>query len=297
MKRAFSSLSALAVPFLFAAACGTPPAALPPPPPPPVPSAVPEPAPQGKVVEGASGVDMSAIDTQVSPCEDFFGYACNGWIKAHPIPAEETSWMRSFSVMREENEKTLHEILEKYAKGEGKDEPYAKLLGDFYGSCMDEAGIEKAGKKPLEADLKLVQNAKDAKSLSKVIGKLHKSGTVVFFDYGPEQDFKDASRVIFAVHQAGLGMPDRSYYLEDTEKFQQYRAAYKTYVTTIFQLLGDTNAAASADTVIAFETEIAKGHWTPEQLRVPDQAFKAMDAATAPWVDHKQVLKYRRAAP
>lgn len=296
MKRAFSSLSALAVPFLFAAACGTPPAALPPPPPPPVPSAVPEPAPQGKVVEGASGVDMSAIDTQVSPCEDFFGYACNGWIKAHPIPAEETSWMRSFSVMREENEKTLHEILEKYAKGEGKDEPYAKLLGDFYGSCMDEAGIEKAGKKPLEADLKLVQNAKDAKSLSKVIGKLHKSGTVVFFDYGPEQDFKDASRVIFAVHQAGLGMPEREYYLKTDKRSEELRTAYLTLVQTVFELLGEPKAKAKekAAAVFAVEKALAEISSTKQDLREPQKNYHPTKrdelAKVAPNVDWASYL-------
>jgi len=275
MKRALTSLSALVLPLLLVAACETPPAAMPPPPPPPVPSAIPEPAPQGKVVEGASGVDLAAIDKSVSPCDDFFSYACNGWVKAHPIPAEETSWMRSFSVMREENEKTLHEILEGYAKGEGKNDPYASVLGDFYGSCMDEAGIEKAGKKPLEADLKLVANAKDAKSLSKVIGQLHKTGTVVFFDYGPEQDFKDASRVIFAVHQAGLGMPEREYYLKPDKKSEELRAEYMKFVTSLFELSGDPKPKAKekAEQVFAVEKALAEVSSTKQDLRDPQKNY------------------------
>lgn len=274
MKRASISLSALFLPLLFAA-CETPPAAMPPPPPPPVPSAIPDPAPPAKVVEGASGVDLSALDKSQSPCEDFFSYACNGWVKAHPIPADETSWMRSFSVMREENEKTLHEILEAYAKGEGKDEPYAKLLGDFYGSCMDEPGIEKAGKKPLEADLKLVGEARDAKSLSKVIGKLHKTGTVVFFDYGPEQDFKEASRVIFAVHQAGLGMPEREYYLKTDKKSEDLRAEYVKLVTSLFVLTGDAPAKAKvrAEDVLAVEKALAEVSSTKQDMRDPQKNY------------------------
>ena len=275
MKRALTSLSVLALPLLLVAACETPPPAMPPPPPPSVPSALPDPAPAGLVAPGKSGVDVAAIDKSVSPCDDFFSYACNGWVKAHPIPNDETSWMRSFSVMREENEKTLHEILEAYAKGENKDDPYAKLLGDFYGSCMDEAGIEKLGKKPLEADLKLTAQAKDAKSLSKVIGKLHKSGTTVLFDSGPEQDFKDASRVIFAVHQGGLGMPDREYYLKTDKKSEELRAAYLKLVSTLFELVGDSKPKAKekADAVFAVEKAMAEVSFTKNGLREPSKNY------------------------
>src|SRR5262249_29799942 len=101
-----------------------------------------------------SGVDKTALDTSTQPCDDFYQYACGGWIKATQIPGDEASWTRSFSVIHDRNEEILHQILESFAKGEGASEPYAKALGDYYGSCMDEAGIEKLATKPLEPWLK-----------------------------------------------------------------------------------------------------------------------------------------------
>ena len=106
MKRVLTSLSVLCLPLVFAAAaCETPPAAMPPPPPPPVPSGIVDPAPVGRVVEGASGVDPAAIDKSISPCDDFFSYACSGWVKAHPIPADETVELFAFMEAAEESKR------------------------------------------------------------------------------------------------------------------------------------------------------------------------------------------------
>jgi putative endopeptidase len=99
------------------------------------------------------------------------------------------------------------------------------------------------------------------------------------FGLGIEADTVDPTRYAVWGSKAGLGMPDREYYLDKSEAMAKYRDAYKTYVTKIFELLGDTAPQESADAVIKFETEAAKGHWKQEELRVPDKAFKAMDAA------------------
>lgn len=295
MKRSVNVLPVLALPLALAtfAACGesTPLPKLPPPPE--VPSATPPRSPPAPtVMAGASGVDMSALDKSVSPCEDFFSYACNGWVKAHPIPDDEASWMRSFSVMREGNEKLLRDILEGYAKGESPDDPHARLLGDFYGACMDEATIEKAGKKPLDEDLKLVQEVKDPRSLARVVGKLHRKGVPALFDAGPEQDFKDASRVIFALQQGGLGMPEREYYLKADAKSAELRAKYAEFVSRVFgRLLGEgpVRGKRSAEAVVAVERALAEVSSTKNELREPSKNyhFTKRDAlqAAAPHFD------------
>src|SRR5512140_2208127 len=79
---------------------------------------------------GKSGVEKAALDPSASPCDDFYQYACGGWIKTTEIPGDEASWYRSFSVIHDRNEEILHQILEGYAKGEGTSDPYAKAMGD-----------------------------------------------------------------------------------------------------------------------------------------------------------------------
>ncbi len=82
-----------------------------------------------------AGVDLDAMDQTVSACDDFYQFSCGNWIKKTQIPADEANWGRSFSVIRDRNEEILHGILEAYAKGEGKGDPYQKELGDFYATA------------------------------------------------------------------------------------------------------------------------------------------------------------------
>ena len=237
--------------------------------------ATPQPMPADTVkAAGASksGVEKSALDPSVSPCDDFYGYACGGWIKATEIPGDEASWYRSFSVIHERNEEILHQILEAYAKGENAGDPYAKALGDFYGSCMDEAAIEKAGTKPLEPWLKAIDAVKDPASLTKLLGRFQAElGTGVVFEQTAAQDFGDATQVVAMMWQGGLGMPEREYYLESTPKMTELRNKYEVHVAAMMQLAGESEASAkaSAKKVLQIETALAKAWMTKEDRREP----------------------------
>ncbi len=136
-----------------------------------------------------SGVEKSALDTSVSPCDDFYQYACGSWIKNTEIPGDEATWYRSFSVIRDRNEDILKGILETKAKGDAGDDKYGKQLGDFYASCMDEDAIEKNGTKPLEPWLNAIDGVKDPASLTKVLGKLQGDGLGMVWDLSASQDF------------------------------------------------------------------------------------------------------------
>jgi endothelin-converting enzyme/putative endopeptidase len=234
-------------------------------------------------------VDEAALDRSADACEDFYQYACGGWMKSTPIPDDEASWTRSFSVIRDRNEQILKELLEKFAK-EGGSEPYAKPLGDFYGACMDEAGIEKAGLAPLQPTLKMIDGIVDPASLAKVLAKLDVQGLSTPLAFGQQQDFEDANQVIAVVEQSGLGMPDRDYYLKDDAKMKDLRAKYEEHVKNMFVLLGDKPdaAAKNAATVMKIEKSLADASMSKVDLRDPKKIYhrtqRADLAKTAPGI-------------
>ena len=133
---ALSVASAAAMVF----ACGgePPPPAQPPPPPAPVAAPSPPPPVALSFDPDLKGPDEGALDRSVQPCDDFYQFACGGWMKATPIPDDESRWTRSFSVLHEENQKALRVILERDAAGDIKGDAYGQQLGDFWTSCMDE---------------------------------------------------------------------------------------------------------------------------------------------------------------
>ncbi len=224
---------------------------------------------------GEFGVDLTNRDPAVKPGDDFFRFANGAWLKTFQMPADKSRF-GAFDELGEKSERDVKAIIDGFATSNPAPGTSVAKAADFYASWMDEATLEARGVEPLKPYLAQIDAVSDRAGLLKVISQPWAAAP---FGIGIEADVADPTRYAVWGVQAGIGMPDRSYYLEETEKFQQYRAAYKTYVTTIFQLLGDANPAASAETVIAFETEIAKGHWTPEEMRVPDKAFKAMDLA------------------
>ena len=225
------------------------------------------------------GVELSSLDAAISPCDDFFGYACGGWNKANPIPEDQGRWGR-FNQLAEQNELALRAILEQDAKP-GATGPYAKALGDFYSSCMDEAAVEKDGTKALAPRLAEIARIADAKSLARVTANILLAGGHPFIEVGAEQDAKDATQMIAGVDQAGLGMPDRDYYLKDDEKTVHVRDAYSTHVEKVFQLLGDTESQAKeeAASVLKLEKVLAQAQISRVEHRDPAKVYHKVDRA------------------
>src|SRR4051812_12564823 len=95
-------------------------------------------------------VDTAAMDTTADPCVDFYQYSCGGWRKANPVPPDRTSWNR-YGEMAERNRALMHDILEEVSKPGAKRDAVSAQVGDYYAACMDEATINAAGKKPIEA--------------------------------------------------------------------------------------------------------------------------------------------------
>ncbi|HUO61738.1 MAG TPA: M13 family metallopeptidase, partial [Candidatus Acidoferrales bacterium] len=205
--------------------------------------------------------DKAAMDLTANPCQDFYQYTCGGWRANNPIPPDQSRWGR-FNELSEYNLNVLHNILEDVSKKKNAT-PLEQKVGDFYAACMDESRVESLGTKPIDAELSRISKLKDRKELIAELAHLYvtgRGGSAFAFYINP--DLHNASMNIALVDQGGLTLPDRDYYLKDDAKMVETRQKYTEYVTNMFKLVGETQAQAEADakTVLALETEIAKGH-------------------------------------
>ncbi len=229
------------------------------------------------------GFDLKAMDTSVSPCQNFFQYACGTWLRENPIPADQTAWGR-FNELFENNRLILRGILEKAREAAPTASKEMRQVGDYYAACMDEDGANSAGLKPIEGQLQRVANLREKSALASLVAELHLSGVNVLFAYGSGQDFQNAAEVIAVADQGGLGLPDRDYYLQDNPRFQRIRGEYQKHVARMFVLAGETegNAARAAETVLAMETALAEGSLdrvSRRDTRNLDNRMKVSEAA------------------
>ena len=233
-------------------------------------------------------LDLTSMDRTVDPCTDFYQYACGGWQRRNPIPPDQSSW-DVYSKLEEENEKFLRTILEQAAAGAEQD-PVSHQIGDYYGACMDEAKAEALGAQPLRADLDRIAAVASRDDLVPLVARLQREsfGRKILFDTGSIQDPDDSERVILAIDQAGLGLPDRDYYFRDDAKSRDNREKYEAHVARILEMLGDAPdaAKASAKGILALETTLAAASLTRVERRDPHKVLNKLApgklAATAP---------------
>ncbi len=222
------------------------------------------------------GFDVNAIDKKTDPCVDFYQYACGNWLAQNPIPADQSTWGR-FSELHERNQRLLKDILETSAAKTTRSAGETKI-GDYYGACMDERGINAKGTGPLKPEIDRINAITDKSALADEVAKLHRLGVNVLFRTESSQDLKNAQEVIAEVDQGGLGLPEKDYYLKTDAKSAETRKEYVAHLQKIFELLGDSAevAAKKAAAVMTIETTLAKGSMDIVTRRDPEKVYHRM---------------------
>ncbi len=200
-----------------------------------------------------AGIEIDALDRKIDPCTDFYQFACGGWIAKHPLPADRRSYSR-FAELQERNFMVLRRILE--APGAEGDQ---KKAADFYAACMDESKIESAGLTPIAPDLSTIDEILNPDDLPVLVAHLHAFGVPVLFRFGAQTDLQDAANAIASIDQAGLGLPDRDYYLKTDARSVELRDKYVALIQKELSAAGQPaeRTAADAAAVLRIETALA----------------------------------------
>ncbi|HSP34932.1 MAG TPA: M13 family metallopeptidase, partial [Thermoanaerobaculia bacterium] len=229
---------------------------------------------------GEHGFDLSGMDTTANACNDFYQYSVGNWVTKNPLPAAYSRFGR-FEQVAERNRDILHTILEEDAKGSNPPGSAAQKIGDFYRACMNEPAIEAAAASPIQPELARIDAIADRAALQNEIFRLQSTGVAPVFRLGAQNDDKNSKMIIAVVAQAGLGLPDRDYYLLDNERFQKTRKQYVEHVAKMLQLAGEDAAKSQgdADRIMALETDLARAQMSRIDMRSPEKTYNLTPVA------------------
>ena len=229
----------------------------------------------------ALGIETANFDTSVRPQDDFYRYANGTWLENTQIPEDKSNY-GSFTALSDGAEENLRVLIEEAAADENKEPGSdAQKVGDFYLSFMNEEAVEAAGTTPLVEPLAQIDRIESGADVVAYIGASQRMGLTNPFVLFVNQDSKDSTVYAAFMHQTGLGLPNRDYYLEDDERFVALRDKYRDYVGTMFGLAGLEGGEAAGQTVMDMETAIAEAHWTQVQNRQRDKLYNPYDVSGA----------------
>lgn len=215
---------------------------------------------------GSYGFDEAGMDKSLAPGDDFYGFANGSWARSTPIPADKSNF-GMFSVLDDLSKQRTQEILEA-----ARADPNSKI-GVAYATYLDQAGIDAKGLAPIQPWLNQIKALKTKAGLPALYAQADRSGIPVPFASYVGQDDKNPEVYALNMAQAGLGMPDRDYYLSKDAKLAETRAAYEKHLTNVLTLAGEPNAAARARALLAFETRVAQAHWTRIDSRDANKTY------------------------
>lgn len=237
---------------------------------------------------GTFGFDMAGRNTSVPPGDDFYDYANGTWDKNTQIPADRSTYGMFHRLQDLSREQTRTLLDEQMRKAGSKS-------GDFYASFLDEAAVNAKGVGPVKPWIAAIKAAPTKEALAAEAGRLQRRGVESFFGMYVNQDDKDPETYAVVFGQAGLGLPDRDYYLKDDAKLAANRTAYQAYLAKMLTLAGEPNAQSRAAAVMQLEHALAEAHWTRVDSRDADKVYNKMTlselATRAPGYDWSGYFK------
>ncbi|MEH6479087.1 MULTISPECIES: M13 family metallopeptidase [Pseudoalteromonas] len=226
---------------------------------------------------GSFGVDLTARNEAVKPGDDFFMYASGTWYNNYEMPADKTRY-GAFSGLAERSEDDVKAIIEEIAARKDLNAE-EKLVADFYNAYMDTETLNKLGVAPIKPLLSEISDIASTDDLAEMFGKSWLTGNKAPFGGGMWFNRLDPNKYEMSLGAGGLGLPDRSYYLEDAERFVKTRTAYVAHIADMLEFAGVENTAERAQAIVDLETKIAQGHWPREKRRNRDLTLNQIERA------------------
>ena len=244
------------------------------------------------------GIDKANLDIEINPCDNFYMYACGGWMKNNPL-GPEYSRFGTFDQLREKAREQLKELILTLS-----DNPESKIKGtnaqkvsDLYSLGMDSERLNREGAAPVLPMVDKINTMTD-EDFIETLAWLHNGLGGAFFGTGVGADAKDADMNIMHIGEAGLGLGDRDYYLERNETNDKIMSAYERYIKRMMELIGYDNQSCQRvwENVIKIETEIAKNKKTREERRDPKLRYNMLTMEdikkTYPNIDWEMYFKH-----
>ena len=233
-----------------------------------------------KTPELTSGIDKSNLDTTANPADNFYQYACGGWMEKNPL-TDEYSRYGSFDKLGEDNREQLKSLIEEIAANKHEANSIPDKIATLYNMGMDSTTLNNQGAQPIEGMLKNIAALATTDDLQKEMTNLHINGINPFFGLFAEADYSDSKMTIAWLWQTGIAMGDRDYYLKDDDHNKELRAKYTEMIANMFTLSGydkmaNKSAEELAQMVMYVETRLAKASYDKEALRDPYKTFHKM---------------------
>ena len=224
-----------------------------------------------------SGIHPEDFNKNVRPGDDFYEYACGGWMKNNPLPAAYSRY-GSFDRLGEENNKRINGILKELQSNTYQKGTIEQKLSDLYKLAMDSTRRNNEGVAPVMPLIKKLEAAKTNEQLFAIQLEQAPYGEQEFFFCGFGADEKNATQNILSVYQGGLSLGQKEYYLDNDEATVKIREAFKKHVVKMFQLYGFSKSAATKkmQNIMKVETALAKVSRSRTELRDPEANYNKM---------------------